>query len=266
MTFFTRRARKGGGASGRLSGRRLLLAGLVVLGMGAAPGPAAADCVLSVGWDEWPPYITREGGAFRGLEYDLLTATADAAGCTLVMKQVPWARALLMLRAGGLDLLYGAGYSAERAEFAKFSVPYRQERFVLVTRGEAGDGPASVSLTDWIGTGSVERTRKLGVFRGNVYGETVHDILARNASTVTLIEVNQNEQMIEMLGAGRLDGFLLEDGVARMELRSAKFPMRRLAIDEQAGDPLHYMFARGVADAVVQRFNAAIRKRLAADR
>lgn len=246
----------------RFSSSRSLLVGFAFLCACAVPGLAKAACELRVGWDDWPPYFTQGDGQFHGLEYDLLKSTADAAGCKLVFWQIPWARALKMLGAGELDLLYGAGYSAERAKFATFSTPYRQEQFVLVTRSEAGDEDGSISLNDWIRS---ERTpnhpRAIGVFRGNVYGEKIERILKDNDEDVSLVRLSQNEQMIGMLQAGRLDGYIIEDGVAQMQLQESAVPLHRFVIREQAADPLHYMFSFGVADDVVQRFNAAIRDR-----
>ncbi len=240
---------------------RLLLIGLAFLCASAAPGAAEANCELRVGWDDWPPYFTQEEGRFHGLEFDLLMSTADTAGCRLVFWQIPWARALKMLAAGELDLLYGAGYSAERAEFATFSVPYRHEQFVLVTRPEADDDKGLVSLNDWIQSeGTPSHPRAIGVFRGNVYGEEIERILKDNAKSVTLVRLSLNEQMIGMLEAGRLDGYIVEDGVAQMQLQGSNLPLHRHVIREHKADPLHYMFSRHVDDDIVERFNAAIGK------
>jgi polar amino acid transport system substrate-binding protein len=241
---------------------RFLLAGFVFLCTCAAPGLANAACELRVGWDEWPYYFTYERGNFHGLEYDLLKSTADTTGCKLDFLQVPWVRALKMLGAGELELLYGAGYSAERAEFARFSIPYRHEQFLLVTRSKVGDGADSVSLNDWIRSErAVSDPVTIGVFRGNFYGEQIEGIVRNKENNVTLAELNDNDQLIGMLGAGRIDGFIIEDGVAQTELRGSPFPIHRYAIREQPADPLHYMFSFGVAEDVVQRFNNAIRER-----
>ena len=162
-------------------------------------------------------------------------------------------------RAGELDLLYGAGYSAERAEFAKFSISYREERFVLVTGPGARDKADSISLNDWIQPeGPGRHPRAIGVFRGNVYGEQIERIL-RNNENVALVELSENEQMIGMLEAGRLDGYIVEDYVAELQLQASASHLRRYVIKEQVADPLHYMFSLRVADDVVDRFNNAIR-------
>lgn len=263
MSISRDEARRGGGGRGPAF-RRGLLAVFALLWACALPAMANAACLLRVGWDEWPPYITYQDGRFQGLEYDLLKSTADAAGCELDMMQVPWVRAQKMLQVGQLDLLYGAGYSKERAQFARYSLAYRLERFVLVTKANAGEEARPVSLTSWVQsprTGGSQR--RLGVFRGTFYGQTIDHILKSNGKTVVLVVLNQNEQMIEMLRADRLDGYLIEDGVALMQAEGAGFPMRRFPIEEQAADPLHYMFSSGVPAGVIERFNTAIRQRQA---
>jgi polar amino acid transport system substrate-binding protein len=248
----------------RVSSCRLVLIGLAFLCLFAAPGQAKAECALRVGWDEWPPYFTYQDGNFSGLEYDLLKSTAKTAGCSIDLQQVPWVRALEMLKSGTLDLLYGAGYSAERAAFAKYSIPYRDEQFVLVTKGASDRRNSSISLERWIKSEDGKKSHHdLGVFRGNVYGEKIDPILKQNIKNVVLVDVNDNDQMVNMLQAGRLDGYIVEDGVAQMLIRAAAFPMRRFLIEEQKGDPLHYIFTLKTPDDIIQRFNAAILKRQA---
>jgi polar amino acid transport system substrate-binding protein len=241
---------------------RLVLIGWAFLFALAVPGLAKAECALRVGWDDWPPYFTYKNGNFHGIEYELLKSTADTAGCSINLSQVPWARALEMLKAGTLDLLYGAGYSAERAAFAKYSLPYRDEQFVLVTKGASGSQNQSIFLKRWIESKNEKNFRHdLGVFRGNVYGQKIDPILKRNIKNVVLFDVNDNDQMVNMLHAGRLDGFIVEDSVAQMQIRAAAFPMQRFVIEEQKGDPLHYIFSLKTPDDVIHRFNAAILKR-----
>ncbi len=240
---------------------RALLAGIALVGVWVAPAAGAAECALRVGWDEWPPYITYQDGDFRGMEYELLKATAGAAGCKLDMRRVPWARALLMLSEGKLDLLYGAGYTAERARYARFSVPYRMEQFVLVTKAGTEGVDSSVSLERWIQSRPGGDKRTLGLFRGNSYGEGIDQILERNADGVEVIRLNSNEQMAYMVGLERLDGFIVEEGVVRMLEQESASPLRWRRIEEQVADPLHYMFSLHISDDIVQRFNKAIQKK-----
>lgn len=237
----------------------MLLATICTL---ALPLGATAGCKLRVGWDDWPPYITYANGRFQGLEYKLLKATADAAGCTLEMIHVPWIRALSMLGENALDLLYGADYSEERARFARFSIPYRNQAFVLVTRGKPSHEKHSISLSAWLHSPKAGQSPlNLGLFQGDFYGQKIERVLKESSKEVILIRLNTTRQMVGMLALGRLDGFIVEDGVARMELASARFPMRSFIIREEVTDPLYYMFSVKVSDDVIKRFDAAIRER-----
>lgn len=247
---------------------RFLLVGFAVLSVSTFSSRSQADCVLRVGWDAWPPYITYENGQFQGPEYDLLKSTADAAACRLQMIHVPWVRALKMLSEDQLDLLYGADYSPERAKFAKFSIPYRQERFVLMTHGQVrarentGKKIKTVSLRQWLNSADAGKIpHKLGLFRGNFYGEQIERVLKDNANNVTIIYLGNNLQMVRMLGLGRLDGYIVEDGVAQTEIPVAGYPLQRSIIAEQVSDALYYMFSLKTPNDIVQRFDNAIRHR-----
>lgn len=237
----------------------LLLASVAFVSTSTLAQQSRSECELRVGWDNWPPYIELENGQFYGLEYDLLKATTDAAGCSLDMIQMPWIRALHMLRDGSLDLLYGASYSDERDEFSRYSLPYRQEQFVLVTKNEAYNHAGSVSLHDWLQSASAHGGRtRLGLFRGNFYGEKMESILDDNKDHVERVYLGSNAQMIRMLTRNRLDGFITEEGVAQMLERTFPPKILRLVIKEQVADPLHYIFSLNVPIEVIERFNAAI--------
>lgn len=61
-------------------------------------------------------------------------------------------------------------------------------------------------------------------------------------------------------GPNRLDGFIVEDGVAQMLAQTSSHPILRLVINEQVADPLHYIFSANIPGEVIERFNAAIRE------
>lgn len=223
----------------------------------ALPSDAAA-CSLRVGWEEWSPYILRTAEGFRGPEYERLAHVAEAAGCALVMEEIPWSRALRALRLGEIEMLYAAGYSEERAAFGKFSAPYRHEQVVLVARAPLAEGDV-VSLKSWLrerdSTGAL---RDLGVIRGNFYGAAIDDIIGDFGTPDSIHPVADDASLIGMLFRNRIDGYLLEDGLFRSHQSRARSPIFRKVIKEQKPEPLHYMFGRAVDDSVVARFDAAI--------
>lgn len=231
--------------------------GLLLLN--TSPGIGATDCVLRVGWDQWPPYISKKDGKFNGPEFTFLQQNADASGCKLKMIQAPWARALKMLETQRLDLLYGAGHSAERAQYAKFSIPYRQEHFDLVTLATKRTHSPSISLSQWIrATQHTHETVKIGIFRGDFYGKEIERILTDHKSHIDLIPVDHNEQLSRMLDAGRLHGYFIEHVIAQHQRQASTIPLTAYAIHEQPGDPLHYMFGRHISEKIISQFNQAI--------
>lgn len=236
-----------------------LLLALSLLCSGATA--ASEPCRLRVGWEEWYPLIHQQDGRLTGSEYQRARQLADGAGCRLEFVEVPWARALQLLRNGQLDMLYGASRSAERETYARFSQAYRQERMVLVVSAQssATTDLEEVSLAAWLAEPRNDgRPRRLGLIRGFHYGEALKPVLDSNKGT--RLEVRWDEQLQQMLALGRIDGYLVELSVARAQQAAADAaPMRLFTVGEHPREPMHLMFSLGVPVQVVERFDAAIR-------
>lgn len=239
---------------------------LPLLALLCAPLVCAAnstDCHLRVGWEEWYPLIYQQNEQLVGSEYSELQALAHDAGCTLAFIEEPWARALQKLKQGRLDLLYGASHSLEREAFARFSQPYRVEEMVLVIAGVRSSAPAAnLSLRQWLNEPRADgRPRTLGVIRGFYYGEELEPIVRDPQATAQRLEVRWDQQLLDVLARGRIDGYLVEDSVARAMQRESTQPLQSFGVSEHTEEPMHLMFSRAVPESVVQRFNAAIARR-----
>ena len=112
---------------------RVMLAAVAVLVAGlSSAGPANAVCTLRIGWEPYVPYsFAVEDGAVTGADIDLMRQVAEAIGCDPRFEELPWARQLLELRSGALDVAMSASWTAEGAEFVHFSVPYRQSEMAV---------------------------------------------------------------------------------------------------------------------------------------
>ena len=217
-------------------------------------------CALRVGWEDWSPYIYRQNGSMAGPEYELLEQLAASADCTLVYVDLPWARALKLLKQQKIELLYASTKTPQREQFSQFSIPYRNELMRLVSRREVTGSQAEVSLTEWFGrAGRPERRRILGVVRGYHYGNSLQPILTfyeRN----NIIDVGSDNQLLEMLLTNRVDGYITEDLVAHEQVAESPAPLALLKIREATAEPMHLMFGLHVPKEIVQRFNRAIQQ------
>lgn len=219
--------------------------------------PATGDsCSLTMGWDPWEPYHYRDvGGQVHGLDIELVSAIANAAGCSIDFDQEDWATLLGRLRDGEIDILSGATRTAAREQFAWFSEPYREEEFRLYVRsGEAGKFSGD-SLEALVAAGMT-----VGTTLEYVYGPEVDDLqdderYAANFSGAAFGELN-----VGRLLDFEIDGFLEDLFVAATIIRKRgledTIEAHPLAV---SSGPVHLMFSRKSLDsATVQRLNEGL--------
>lgn len=166
--------------------------------------------IVSVGWDYSPPYQTSSGGEPRGIDLEIIDAALARIGYRPDFRKLAWARQLAMQEAGDLDIMLGASFSAERAVWAAWSLPYRSERVVLF--GLEGDRRTVPSLASLIGSGV-----RIGVVQDSVYGGEFGE-LADNPGFAALLERAPDiEANLRKLRGGRLD-FIIEEPGALLAL------------------------------------------------
>ncbi|MFC4157866.1 substrate-binding periplasmic protein [Chitinimonas lacunae] len=99
--------------NGRFAARRLGMVGLALL----LAGPLQAGEAPTLNWchedNETYPWILPDKG---GLYQVLAKLTASRLGIRVVLHPLPWRRCLLDVRAGRMDGVLGAGFTAERCE------------------------------------------------------------------------------------------------------------------------------------------------------
>ena len=219
----------------------------------------AQDCHLRVGWEEWYPLIYERDGQLIGSEYVVLSTLAKQAHCQLEFIELPWIRALKSLQNGDIDLLYGASKTPEREAFAQFSLPYRVEQMLLLTQRTDPPQPAQLSLRRWLASPNANgNPRVLGVILGFYYGPRLDPIVHAPAAQAQRLQVRWDQQLLKLLKAKRIDGYLIEASIAPQLTRQNPQALQQHQLSEQNPEPMHLMFARQVPIDIVQRFDAAI--------
>lgn len=188
-----------------------------------------------------PPYqMVSEAGEAGGVDLEVARGLLQAIGCQAEFVAVGWPRALPLLERGMIDMLPGASYSPERADYALFSAPYRRERYALYVRsGQTGAFPLT-SLAD-VG---VQRFH-LALNADALYGPEVAALLADPLfrAQVTLIKGVEQPLLVTI---GRVDGYLLDTGTASSyngSVSRAEQLERHPAVTIDNG-PVHFMFSR----------------------
>ncbi len=229
---------------------------LLVLGLFWLGDPARAACVKSVRTPDTEPYGIQDAtGGLHGLHVDLIREALRRMQCEARFVDMPWARALIELQAGRLDLLPGAADTKERRVFALFSRPTNSARSVVFFRRDGRRKYRINKLADIIGT-----DLRLAVRRGAVYSDEYAALLKQTAFAERLSFVPSAKSSMLMMSAGRVDAMVTDEltGLRMIEQLGLQHTIQRsdwaisndadlVAISKATNDP-----------AFVQQFNAAL--------
>lgn len=235
--------------------------GLAVLGLVAAavlaPAAARADeaCELRVRWAEDPPYFIARGGHVDGLMMEVLTETLARMGCRPVWVELPWARALLELQQGRIDVVAGALRRPDREAYAYFVDGRFQSRNRLYMR--AADLPRLAGATTL--AGALRADLRLGVQIGVVYGPEYSELLQQPALRRQFTQSGTRRNLWQMLDIGRVDGVLASEFTARWELDQLGLSSRLVPTPVVLSpEPTYVMLSRRtVAPARLELFRQA---------
>lgn len=176
--------------------------------------PARA-CEVRARWNDDPPYSMRDlSGKLTGLNVDLMEQTLARLGCRAHWVELPWARALVELEAGRLDLLPGGLRRPEREAYAFFVAQHvlsRNRLFVRqADRARIGEATRLAEV--------LRPDLRLGVQIGVVYGPEYAALLAQPGFRAGLTQATSRRSLWQMLVLGRVDGVLASEASARWEL------------------------------------------------
>lgn len=214
------------------------------------------DCLLTVGWHNWPPYQFIGGsGQVQGQQITLAKKLAKLSGCKLEFIQNSFAKNQELIKTGDIDITFDITVTEERAKQGYFSIPYRKELLLLYVRDDTHERCQQNSLSELIGSGF-----NLAITKGFVYGETIENIRNDPKLDQRLYYSNNQEEEIALLLDNKIDG-LLEDPLVMAYLKSKEKRLNNIkSCDIKVYENLvTIMFSRKtVAPTVVDNFNAAI--------
>lgn len=181
----------------------------------AQTAPSGAPCVKSVRWNDDAPYSFKTpDGQLRGFGIELMREVLKRMGCTARFVEMPWARALVELEAGRLDLLPGALRKPEREQFAYFSRPMNRSPNVLFMHRKAASTYTVNKLADLMGT-----PFRLGAQIGVAYGPEFNALSSQTDFQARITPLAQRRHGWKMMEIGRLDGQIADEATALLELK-----------------------------------------------
>ena len=219
--------------------------------------PLARSNHLSVGWDLWFPYqYHNEQRELVGLDIETLKAIMNKANLEFSFAEIPWKTNLHFIETGKMDIAMGAYWSKERAEYAHFSLPYRQETIKLfVKKGISKKVPLN-SLADLAGS-----AYSIGVISGYYYGSDYEELINHGGFKSIIREGIDLQQNVSLMMDDKLVGILVDP--VTMEAFIEKYRMNNVfehhPIEVYSAD-IHLMLSKKSLDeSIVNKVNTAIK-------
>jgi polar amino acid transport system substrate-binding protein len=215
---------------------------------------SANGCELRVRTFSFPPLgIQEQGGTWKGMDMDFTKALLDKAGCRYSFVDMPWARAMRMLKVGDIDLMLNVSKTVEREKSIHFVGPQRDEVIRFVSRkGLFGQ------ISHWQQFETLEATlmRQRGTFIGERLSQAFNTNPRLKSRVVTLAD---NDVRIELLEKGRADGFFAESSYLYHQMKHnpafAIVEVHPLVIHRAA---VYYAFSKAsISKLVMNKINRA---------
>ncbi|WP_281169096.1 substrate-binding periplasmic protein [Hahella ganghwensis] len=159
-----------------------------------------------MGWESWEPYMYRDQeGMLTGLDIEVIQQVAREINCRVEFIETPFKRHLIELKKGNIDLASSTQYKDDRAEYARFTIPYRTSRYsLIVRRGELDKYPFE-TFDEFKNSGI-----RLGITRGYLYGDRMASVIAKSSGNLDIEDVVAESINLRKLMVNRIDAFLAD--------------------------------------------------------
>lgn len=214
------------------------------------------DCAVTMGWDPWEPYhYLNPRGEVTGLDVELVRAAGEKLGCEVRFEQADFAELLRMLRAGEVDLVPGATISPAREEFARFSIPYRDEDVYIWVRSGDRELLENADLARLL-----ESERRIGITEGFLYGDEAEGLLNDPDYADLLVEARLTDLNLMRLVDHEVDAVLADPYVVHTIQRRLGLSGRIAALETPVTEgEVSLMFSReSVDEELLADFNRAL--------
>lgn len=164
--------------------------------------------------------------------------------CEINFVRMPWARAIVELENGRIDILDGAFKTDQRQRFAWYSEYSFESHRVLFMRKEDIDKHPISNLKD-----ITKFQLRIGTQISAVYGKNFSNLLTDQNFSSLVYPNSSREALWNMLSINRIDGFISELSLGQSELESlnlgAKIGPTNFVVSTQT---THYIYSKKSVD------------------
>ncbi len=217
------------------------------------------------GWYLWEPYqfnkITAGGYNLTGMDVDLVRSIAKRVDVEINYDQVDWGQHQEDLKSGERDIAAGATYTANRAEYVYFSVPYRFEENSLFTLSDSNKNLEFQSISEFLAQIRLQNYI-LGVTKGFIYADPQINLFINDETTQDIVKQYANDvEALNALSKGEIDGFIADRVVGAAAILNNKTNSAVKEVQLYIKTPIHLMFSKKTVPLeLVDKFNQEIKK------
>lgn len=174
-------------------------------------------CEIKVQVSDFPPYSYQKDGEWQGSRVVLSQRLAQKLNCTARFYDVPWARALILMQQGELDLMFNLTVTPERKTYIWFSRPHHLEYLAFATTLQEPQWQQVThlkQLVDFPGT--------IALTQGSFMGTVMNELLQQPSFRRKTIEVAERRIKNELVLKDRAQG-VVED-LDYLKFARANFP------------------------------------------
>jgi len=135
------------------------------------------------------------------IDIDLTKALLDEVGCNYNIVETPWARALLMLASGEIDLLLNVSKTQEREEVYYFLGPINNEEIIFATYKHLNYNLTKIEDI-------FKLDKPIAIQREAYYGDAMQRLINDDMYKELFVVVANNKTKLRLLKRGRISGFL----------------------------------------------------------
>ena len=148
---------------------------------------------LTVAYPQWPPYKIVQNGTIGGIDALVLDEIARRTGLEFDYVECPWARCLIMLQNGSVDMITSIAQTEERKESMDFLQSPARDNYAISFYTNVQAKHAINRYEDLYGL-------DIGVIRSSAYFERFDQDRKLQKTFVT-----REMQLVDMLASQRLD-------------------------------------------------------------
>jgi polar amino acid transport system substrate-binding protein len=168
----------------------------------------AAKCLLEVPvTGELPPYYILNNGKWEGQGISIFKGISVELGCELKIIEVPWGRALEMLKDGELSLMTNLTYTEERSKHLEFIGPHAYENLVLFVKK---DQPQISTVSELY-----KLDKPIAILANGYYGPMIERLNQLSTFEDKIIRLPSSKQLKHMSNSERTSGFIEDEQVIR---------------------------------------------------